>query len=423
MEKITSLSSRTYRHLMHDSLRRNSVYLLLSSGISALLAFVFWSIAAHIYPPSEVGVITALIAISAFIVEFSQIGLVNGLIRHLATFRDKKTILNTVFMIVGCLAILSSVIFIIVLHYILPKASFITQNLGTILIFIAYVMANAYGSILDGLFVALRVTELSLARNMSVGLVKILVALIIGEGLIGLFSSITIATILGVLFGFFFLWHRLKLRPTRKLTKEVFSISQFSIVNYLSSGSATLAIAIIPILIIHKIGSSAAAFYYIAYSITALLSYIPRSVSQSFFAESSLNEDALKAHLRKSAKFIGLLMVPSAAFIMLAGKYILLLFGKEYSEAALTCLRLLTLTSVLSPINWLGDNILNVQKRMKLYSFTNIFSASTTVIFMYPLLKYGLTGVGLGWLLSEIATVLIYLYIFRTNLFQRRVSS
>ena len=52
-----------------------------------------------------------------------------------------------------------------------------------------------------------------------------------------------------------------------------------------------------------------------------------------------------------------------------------------------------------------------------MYSFVNIFCAVSTIIFIFPLFKYGLTGVGLGWLFSEIATALIYLFIFRKNIF------
>jgi len=396
---------------------------MLSMGISALLGFVFWSIAAHRYSPSDIGVVTALIGVASFIIGFSQLGYVSGLVRYMSEFRHKNNLINTVFSIVGVIAIFFSIFFIAISKYVFPKADFISQGAVPILFFILYVLSSAYGGILDGLFVAFRSTQFTFIRNISASTAKILAILVLGGGLIGLFYSITVATLFGSLIGLYFLWKEFKYVPSRNLSKEVRIMSRFSLVNYLSSSIATLVIALIPILIIWKIGASDAAFYYIAYSVVAVLNFIPNSISQSFFSESSNDEGSLKVNLNKSTKLISSLLIPSAIILIVFGKYILLIFGKEYSVAALTCLRLLTLTSVLSTINYLGDNILNIQKRLKTYTYVNIFCALSTIIFMYPLLRYGLTGVGLGWLLSEAATAIIYLYIFRSSIFTKRTFS
>jgi len=408
---------------MQDSLHRNSVYLLLSSILTALLGFIFWTIAAHKYSPYEVGIVTSIIAIAAFIIELSQIGLVNGLIRFMNSFKNKDRLMNTVFAIVSSLAAATSIIFLITSPSIYPKANYISKDIFPSIIFIIYVLGCSYGGIIDGLFVAFRKTQHSLTRNVTASLVKIIAILVIGDGLLGLFYSITLSVIVGTLLGLILLIIKCGYQPSLKLSSEVLKMSRFSIINYVSSCTATLVLALIPLIIIKSMGASDAAFYYIAFSVVSLLNFIPKSTTQSFFAESSKNESSILPNLKRSAKFMLLILLPSALFVFIFGKYILLIFGEQYSQGGLTCLRLLTVTAVLSVINYFGDSILNIQKRLRMYAFTNIFSATTTIIFMLPLLRFGLTSVGLGWLLSEIATAAIYIYIFRAQLLNWRASS
>lgn len=408
---------KVYSHFFDDSLRRNSVFLLISAGFSALLGFVFWSIAAHRYSPSDIGVVTAVIGVASFIVGLSQLGYVSSLIRFMSDFKNKHHLINTVLAIVSLIAIVSSLVFIGISRFVFPKADFISESLFPAIFFLIYVLASAYAGILDGIFIAFRTTQYTLARNIATNATKILAIIIIGGGLVGLFYSISIAALFGSVVGFFLLWKKYKYIPSRKLTKDVKSMTKFSLVNYLSSGVASAVTALIPILITWKIGSSNAAFYYIAISITTLLNLIPSSIARSLFSESSNKISSLKIQLVKSIKLISLIIIPASIIFIVFGKYILLLFGKEYSESALICLRLLTLTSLISVVNYLGDSVLNIQKRLKMYSFVNIFCAVSTIIFIFPLFKYGLTGVGLGWLFSEIATALIYLFIFRKNIF------
>ena len=171
---------KLYSHFMHDRLRRNSTFLLLSTGTSALLGFIFWSIAAHRYSPRDIGIVTALIGVASFIIGLSQLGYVNGLIRYMSEIRYRNHLINTVLSIVGVIAIISSIIFIVISRYIFPEADFISQGAITILFFIIYVLSSAYGGILDGLFVAFRSTQFTFTRNISASIAKILAILIIG---------------------------------------------------------------------------------------------------------------------------------------------------------------------------------------------------------------------------------------------------
>jgi O-antigen/teichoic acid export membrane protein len=108
-------------------------------------------------------------------------------------------------------------------------------------------------------------------------------------------------------------------------------------------------------------------------------------------------------------------MLPTAIFLFVMARYILLIFGEKYATGAVTCLRILIIVALLSPINYLGDAILNTTKRLKLYAATNIFSALATLVFVTLFLGMGLDGIAYGWLLSEACVVIIYIWIFRAS--------
>jgi len=67
-------------------------------------------------------------------------------------------------------------------------------------------------------------------------------------------------------------------------------------------------------------------------TIVSLIYIIPLSISQSLFAEGSYGEIELKVHLKKVIKIISIIILPAIIITFLFGKYILLAFGKEYSD-------------------------------------------------------------------------------------------
>jgi O-antigen/teichoic acid export membrane protein len=81
--------SKFYNYLANDSLYRNSIYLMLSTGVMAVFGFFFWIINARLYSAEQVGIGTTLISIITLISSFSLLGLKNSLIKYLPT-SDKK---------------------------------------------------------------------------------------------------------------------------------------------------------------------------------------------------------------------------------------------------------------------------------------------------------------------------------------------
>jgi O-antigen/teichoic acid export membrane protein len=63
---------------------------------------------------------------------------------------------------------------------------------------------------------------------------------------------------------------------------------------------------------------------------------------QSLFAEGSYSETKLKVHLKKATKIISIIIFPAIIVTYLFGYFILLAFGKEYSDEGFILLSLIT---------------------------------------------------------------------------------
>jgi len=92
---VKKIISKFYNYLANDSLYRNSIFLMLSTGVMAVFGFFFWITNARLYSSEQVGIGTTLISIMTLISSFSILGLGNGLIRYLPTSERKNKKINT----------------------------------------------------------------------------------------------------------------------------------------------------------------------------------------------------------------------------------------------------------------------------------------------------------------------------------------
>jgi O-antigen/teichoic acid export membrane protein len=153
-----------------------------------------------------------------------------------------------------------------------------------------------------------------------------------------------------------------------------------------------------------------------AMMIANLLYIIPSAASQSLFAEGSYSETDLKVHLKKVIKIISIIIIPAIIVTFLFGNYILLAFGKEYSDEGFILLKLLSISGIFISINAIGGAILNIKQKIKLMillSLINAFVLLSLSVFFIKMNLFGVVGVGIGWTVGQGTTALIYLLLIK----------
>lgn len=161
--KITFL--KFYNLIRQDSLYKNSIFLMLNTGIMAIVGFLFWIISARLYSTVQVGLATTLISIMKLLSTISILGLGDGLIRFLPGSEVKNRKINTSFFLVSLSSVFVSIIFLVLINYFSPTLIFIRESILFSLLFIFFVTLSSLNDISENIFVAYRSSRFLLLKN------------------------------------------------------------------------------------------------------------------------------------------------------------------------------------------------------------------------------------------------------------------
>ena len=401
--------------LLGISLYRNAIYLVMSFGVTALLGFIFWMLAARFYEAEYVGLASAAISAIGLLGLLSTLGFDYGLIRFLPASGEKSaTMVNTCLTISGLVSIILALIFLAGLAIWSPALLLLRQNPVFFCVFIALSAASTLTLLLNNTFVAERRSGFTLAQSLNINLLR--VALVIPLAAfypaLGIFAAWGIAFIVAVVVSIFlFLPHaQVGYRPFFAVRREVINeMLHFSSANYAAILLWGAPGFVLPLMVVNLLGAEPNAYFYIAWSISAVLFGIPLAISLSLFAEGSYDERQLSRDTRRSLKLIALFLIPLILILFFAGDKILLLFGQAYSENATTLLQVLAASALPLSINYIYFSRKRVEKKMKSVVILAVFIAMVTLGLGYFLLpRMGILGVGVAWLSSQgVASLII----------------
>ena len=179
-------------------------------------------------------------------------------------------------------------------------------------------------------------------------------------------------------------------------------IGHYSGGNYIARIFLQSSSLVLPLMVINILGAEMSAYFYIAWSVTAILKVIPTSIFNSLFAEGSNEEETLLANTKKSLKLLLLLLLPAILILLVIADKVLLLFGQAYFQNGALLLRIIAVSIIPYSINYLYITIARV--KMDISSAIKVSVAITCLslgLCYFLMLNMGLPGVGLGWLAGQ----------------------
>jgi len=407
-QKITQL-----RQHLKDPLYRNSIFLITNTAVTTGLGFFFWMIVARYYREYEVGVGAAIISSVTFLALLSTLGLDAVIVRFLSKAERPAELINSCLIITGIAALVISGIFLAGLDLWSPATRFVRDNGMFILSFLFFAVAWALSMVVDSVYVAMRRAEFNLAKNTIFSLLKIPLPIIltIFFHAFGIVSSWGLATGIALAISFFLFLPRVQrsYKPALKINLGIIkNVWKYSAGNYFSQIFMAAPFLLLPVIIVNVVDAKQNAYFYVAWMIAGLLFTIPSAVAQSLFAEGSHAERDLATNSRRSFKFVVLLLVPAIIIVVLLGKYLLLLFGENYSSNAMRLLWILGFSSLFTGVNYIYYSILRVRGRIgELVALRGLAALAVliTSAIVTPIL--GIVGIGYAWIGAQ-ALVSIY---------------
>ena len=413
-----------FRHaFVNDSLFRNAALLMSSTAIMSVLGFVFWLFIAHLYTPSQIGIASALISITTLLSNLSLLGLNAGLIRFLPRSKNQSSDINAAMLMVGGVTLLAATLYVLAAGLLGANLGLLTSNLHKIA-FIFLMTTVSLNSLTDAVFIANRRAEFHTAAYAVLGLVKLSLPLfLIPLGSLGIFSAYMIAMIASLAFSLFLIvrWcdYHFYTAPNWNLIKQ---IRAYATHNYLGVVFGGLASQLLPIQIVHRLGSAQAAYFSMAWMMANLLYVIPSAASQSLLAESSFNPAKKVQHIKHTSKILALMLVPAVTVSILIAPYLLSVFGPNYSIESTLLFQTLALSTFFFAACCVGNTIMNIEQRTNgIIIVQSVTSVVAIGLAQFTMSRLRLEGVGLALLGGNFAGMVAMLLILTRD--KRPISS
>jgi O-antigen/teichoic acid export membrane protein len=400
-EKEHAREHRMFRAgLRADHLVRNSLYLMLSSGLQAALGFAFWIIMARLFTTQDVGRASALISATSLIALFALFGLNSSLVRYLPTAANRNSLITGAFMLViGCACVIS-LAYILLTPVFAPRLSFVSHRPLLAAGFVLLTAAAAVNLLTDSVFIASRKAGLCALTDGGVGgLSKIALGVVLaGGGSYGVFCAAGGGLAAAAVVSIVLIITILRWRPSfTELFRTLTPLVKFSGANYIANVLILLPSVVVPIIVLDRLGARPAAFYFVAFQMATLLYTSVQAVEQAFLAEGSQAGADWRKIRGRSRRLAMALFVPGCAVLVLTGRWVLLLFGPRYSVAGSRPLELMALAVIpIALCNW-SWTVLRLAGRLPALIVSTAIFALGICGTAWILASRGLTALAAGW--------------------------
>jgi O-antigen/teichoic acid export membrane protein len=351
----------------------------------------------------------------SLIATLSLIGFDSVFVHFLPTTADRNHSMNAGITLVGGTVLVLSVGFIALVGYISPSLAFIQHNIWYSAAFIIACLMTAINILTDAIFLANRRAEFTLIINTVFSIVKMILPFaFVPWGAVGIFTAAALAQTTGCLLSLVVMMWKFGYVPKMTIGLEMLKgVWRYSAANYFAGIFTLLPSTVLPIIIINKLGAPSAAYFYIAMMIGNLLYAIPTAVARSLFAESSNDLAGHQSHLQKSLRDIALLMLPAMLVLLMAGKWVLMIFGNEYATSSIGLLRIIVLSAISFGATGVFASMFRITKNLRALVVMNIVYAFGIIGLGYALIQYGLLGIGGAWFLGNTLTAFVAYFLYR----------
>jgi O-antigen/teichoic acid export membrane protein len=392
------------------SMVQSGIGLMSGKGVAMALGFLYWLLAARLYPADVVGIVAAAIAGVMLVSQLGVFGLESAIVARYSEHRDERnTFFNTGFTLVALASLVVAVIAAVVAFVIAGELGQVVRDELLLAMFICMSVVAAVGIVLDQVSMALKRGDHVVPRNTTNGLVSIvpLVSMWVlwSSGYGGatvLFGSWFLGAVSGLLLG---VWQLSRLKPSYLYRPQVLRGLSMTLVrtglpNHILTLTERVPVLVIPLLIAELISPQATAYWYAVWMVAWATLVIARSMSFALFAETSEAGADMAASVFKALRGSLLLGSLAAAATVVAAPWVLSLLGPDYAAAGTTPLRILVLSFAPYSVIMTYFAVCRATDRLREAIIFGVLLATTVLVFATSATSGGLTQVALAWLVS-----------------------
>lgn len=419
MIKPFEFSSARQRLIEHVRLPlfRNAYGLATSSLSTSALGLLYWVLAARTYPVEAVGLNTGALAVMFLLSRIVQLNFAEVLNRFVPeSGSSAMRLVLSIYAIVIGIAVVTSGVFTAAVGFLAPETAAFLVTGPIVVWFVVSTAASAVFGLQDSALAGLRGGPLALLKNVVYGVIKVaLVVVLAVYPDYGIFLAWTLPLLPMVLFTHILILRRIRVwqrePPNASALPYQFSrVAKFTVGDSAASILWTASHALLPLIVLERVGTEANAYFYQAWSITYAVYVVTRYFGMAVVTEGVANPRRLAADSYRMLVNALRLLTPMVVVLLIGAPYILALFGEQYSEGGTTVLRLLALSALPDIVILLYMSILRAQSRLKTLIIVAVGTSIPTLVASVLLVDaMGLVGVGIARLavLSITAVILL----------------
>jgi O-antigen/teichoic acid export membrane protein len=402
----------------HTPLIRNGYSLVASTGMTSLLGLAYWVLAARLYSVEEIGLNAALISTMMALGGIAQLNLGSVLTRFLPSI-GRHTSQQMIWAAYGAgiiAALLSCTLFLLGVHAWAPSLRLLADSPWLAVWFTAGTMVWTVFSLQDGALAGLRKAIWVPIENTLFALAKIVLLLVFADSAWrawGPFASWTIPLLAAILPVNLLIFRRLLgarngAAAPRRPSVDIRSVVRFSVADFLGTLFFMAAVGLAPILVVEQAGAEDNAVYYLTWTIAYSLYLVSKSMGVSLVAEGAADPWRSKVLAAGALAHTMALLIIAVAILTVAAPLILQLFGPSYAAEGGALLRILSLSALPFGLTSMFLGLARVEGRMT--AVVTVQAALTVLVLGLgvPLLhKFGTLGMGMAWLVAQVAIALI----------------
>ena len=333
------------------SLTTSALGMISGKTAAMSLGFAFWLVAARVAPAGDVGLAAGATAAIMLVALLSTSGLGAAAVVHYHRQGERSAdVVDTALALAGILACAVALAFLGLAGTLLVEMNVIAVDLPFALLFVLMSVIGSLGVVIDQVSMAQRRGGDVLIRNVTNGIVTLLVPVLIWLGPLQasarvLFAGWVLGSTSAVIIGWFQMRLTLDGHRTRpRLARSTFRpLIATSIANQALTTAERAPGLLLPLLVTELLSPEETAYWYTSWMIAWGVSIVPLSTSTALFAEVCRNPSDIGRQLRAAVRSSLLIGTALAAPTFVLAPQVLRLAGADYADAGATPLRLLVL--------------------------------------------------------------------------------
>ena len=393
------------RRQWSDPLSRGGLALLVNTGLTGTLGFVYWITAARLFSTDAVGTAGALVAATTLFAGIGQLNLSGMLMRFLprAGGKSRRLVLATYAFAATAGASLALAALIAIRLIASPGSPLRLDTLQSTA-FVLAVAATAVFTIQDSVLVGLRRAAWVPVENGAFGIAKVVALFLLAPvgTAFALFSAwmipltLTIPIISTVLF-FKLLPLAYKTRRRSRLGRGIRStIIRFAIGDATGGLFTQAWTYLLPVIIAALLGASVNALFYTSFLFSSTVDQVAANYASPLTVEGAHAPDKIASLIRLALRRIFTIILPTVVVLLIISPWLLRAFGAKY-VSAVPLLDLLLVACLPKAVSTTYYAYCRVQRQTHrsavMQACVCIATLSSVLLLARP---FGLIGVGLA---------------------------